>query len=333
MDIRDRRTIRKAAEEALAANPGDPRKLALIYGGGTALLALVCSVITYMVGLQINNTGGLGNLGLRSILSTVQSVLPLAQSIFVLFLGFGYQSAVLRLARRQDCPPASLLDGFRRFGPIVRLALMQGLIYVALAIAASYVGAQVFVMTPLAGDYLEIMMPLLSSTSVLSSEVVLDEATLAAATNAMLPAIPIIVVIFLAIAIPILYQYRMSTFALFDDPGRGAIAAMRESRGMMRKNRFQLFKIDLSFWWFYLAEGLIAVLAYGDVLLPMLGVVFPWSDTVSYFLFYILSLAFQTGLYYLFLNRVNVAYATVYEALRPQPQEETKAVLGNIFNL
>lgn len=331
MDIKNRRAIHNTASEALASVP-DSRNIALIYAGGTALLALICTVITYVVGIQIGNTGGLGNMGLRSILTTIQFVLPLVQSISVIFLAFGYHSTVLRLARRVRCRPDALLDGFRRFAPLVRLTILQSVIYMAIAFLALYVGTQIFVMTPLATDFLEIMMPIISSATVLTSEIVLDDATLAAATEAMMPMIPIVLVLFLAAALPILYQYRMSTYALFDDPRRGAIAAMRESRSMMRGNRVDLFKIDLSFWWFYLLELVIGALAYGDVLLTKAGVSFPWSDTVSYFLFYVVSLALQTGLYYLFLNRVNVTYATVYETLRPR-QQETQVPLGNIFNM
>ncbi|MBO4938616.1 MAG: DUF975 family protein [Oscillospiraceae bacterium] len=331
MDIKNRRAIQNTAAEALAC-VSDSRTVALIYGGGTALLALLCTIVTYVVGIQIRGTGGLGNMGLRSVLSTVQFVLPLAQSLIVVFLGFGYQSAALRMARRVNCRPDVLLDGFRRFGPLVRLSIAQSIIYMAIAFLALYVGAQVFVMTPLAKDFLEIMMPLISSATVLTDEIVLDEATLLAATEAMLPMIPIVLILFLIAALPIAYQYRMSTFALLDDPGRGAFAAMRESRSMMKGNRVDLFKIDVSFWWFYLTELVIGLIAYADVLLPRLGVSFPWSDTVSYFLFYVVSLALQTGLYYLFLNRVHVTYAAAYETLRAKP-EQTRVPLGNIFNL
>lgn len=333
MDIRNRRAIQDTAARSLASAPGDPRMTALVYAGGTALLGLLMTVLSYLVGLQIDSTGGLSNLGLRSMLSTVQYILPLAQSIIVLCVGFGYSTAVLRMARQQESTPRTLLEGFRHFGPLIRLSLLQALIYTAIGFVAMYVAAQIFVMTPLANDFWEIMMPLISSTSMLNDAIVMDDATLVAATEAMLPMVPIFLVLFLAAAAPIYYQYRMSTFALVDDPRRGAIAAMRASRTMMKRSRLNLFKLDLCFWWFYLAELVISLLAYGDTLLPMLGVSFPWPDTVSYFLFYALSLALQVGLYYLFLNRVNATYATAYDALRPKPQQTNKVALGNIFEM
>ena len=333
MDLQNRRAIRNTAAENLAATPGNPNNTALIYAGGTAALSLLTTIVTELVGLQIDGTGGLGNMGLRSILATVQYILPLVQSVIVLCAGFGYSAAVLRMARRQETSPGTLLDGFRYFGPLVRSVLLRSVIYIALGIGTMYLAAQIFVMTPLSGDFWEIMMPVVSSTTVLDSSIVLDDATLTAASSAMLPMIPIFLVLFLAVATPIFYQYRMTSYALLDDPRKGAIAAMRASSAMMKGSRFKLFKLDLGFWWFYGLELLIGLLAYGDMLLPMVGVSFPWSGTVSYYLFYVVSLALQVGLYYLFLNRVHVTYATVYEGLKPEPQQPKKVVLGNIFDL
>ena len=333
MDLQNRRAIQNTAAAHLVAAPGTPKNTALIYAGGCAALSLVTSVFTHLVGLQIEGTGGLGNMGLRSMFATVQYVLPLIQSVIVLCIGFGYRAAVLRMARRQETSPRTLLEGFRYFGPLIRSILLQAMIYIALGIGAMYLAAQIFVMTPLSSDFWEIMMPLVSSTTVLDSSIVMDDATLTAASSAMLPMIPIFVVLFLAVSAPIYYQYRMTSYALLDNPRKGAIAAMRASSTMMKKNRFKLFKLDLCFWWFYALEVLIGVLAYGDMLLPMVGITLPWSETFSYYLFYVVSLALQTGLYYLFLNRVHVTYATVYEGLKPEPQQPQKVALGNIFDM
>ena len=80
--------------------------------------------------------------------------------------------------------------------------------------------------------------------------------------------------------------------------------------------------MDLSLWWFYAALLVISLVCYGDLLLPLLGISFPWTDTVSYYLFYILSLALQFALYVFATNRVNAVYAVAYDALMedlPQP--------------
>lgn len=333
MDLRNRRAIQNTAAEALASASNNPNQTVLFYSGGCAILSFVCSLISYLVGMKIDNTGGLSNMGLRSILSTVQMVLPMAVTFFTLFLGFGYQSMALKLARRQSFSHTTLLDGFRRFGPLLRLLMIQTVIYLAVSFLATYAGVFIFLMTPLSNEFMELMMPLVSSVSALNPQLVIDEATYYAMLDSMTKAIPFAAGMVLLLASPIFYQYRMAIFSLFDSPERGALAAMRESRAMMKGNRFKLFLLDLNFWWFYLAEAVIALLAYSDMLLPMVGITFPWSDAVGYFLFYVLSLGLQVVLYYLSLNRIHTTYATVYEILKPEPQEPTKVPLGNIFDL
>ena len=58
-------------------------------------------------------------------------------------------------------------------------------------------------------------------------------------------------------------------------------------------------------------------------MLSLIGVTFPWSDTVSYYLFYALYLLMQLALYYFGMNRVYAVYAVAYDALMedlPQPE-------------
>lgn len=332
MNIRNRRAIRNAAGQALAAAPKDPKRVALVYAAGSGLLALVVAVVSSLFSSQISHTGGLGNMGLRSILSTGQAVLPLVQMLILLCWDMGYTIATLKMARRQEAVPQTLLEGFRLFGPVLRAVLLQCLIYFAMAFGAAYLSSFIFLMLPVSQPFYALMEPLLDSASMLDSGIVMDEATLSAATSAMLPMMLIFLVIFCAAALPVYYQYRMVSYCLADDPRKGALAAMRESRAMMRRNRMALLKLDLGFWWFYGLQLLIGIICYLDVLLPLAGVTFPWSDTVSYFLFYVLSLIAQTVVFYFALNRVHVTYATAYEALRPKPQSNGVA-LGNIFNM
>ena len=67
------------------------------------------------------------------MLSTGQSILPLVQMLLILCWNMGYAVCALRMARRQETQPRTLLEGFRLFGPVLRAALLQGLIYFAVA--------------------------------------------------------------------------------------------------------------------------------------------------------------------------------------------------------
>lgn len=333
MDLQNRQAIRQRAAERLAAASGAARNTALAYGVITAAASFAVTFILFLLDRKIANTGGLGNMTLRSVLETARYILPILLNVALLCLSFGYRIAALRLSRRESCAPATLPEGFRSFGPLVRLAILEVLIYGGIAFVMIYLASQIFLMTPFAQGFISLMLPLISNTSVMDTGIILDDATLLAATRALIPMIPIFLALFLLAAVPIFYQYRMARFVLADEPRKGALAALGASRNMMRRNRRNLFKLDLGFWWYYLAQIVIGLLGYGDVFLSMLGVSLPFSATVSSFLFYGLSLAAQVALYALCLNRVSVTYAAAYDAIRPRPQQTNKVVLGNIFQM
>ena len=90
---------------------------------------------------------------------------------------------------------------------------------------------------------------------------------------------------------------------------------------MTHGRRLDIFKLDLSFWWFYVLDGLTLALCYGDLILGLMGISLPISADVSYFLFYVLYLAAQLGLYVFARNRVECTYAAGYDALRRERTE------------
>ena len=78
MAILDRNTLRRQAESRLDAAPNGGR-LALIFVCVTAALFLAASIVSMVLDGQIAGTGGLGGMQLRSTLSTIQTVLNIAQ--------------------------------------------------------------------------------------------------------------------------------------------------------------------------------------------------------------------------------------------------------------
>lgn len=332
MNIRNRKEIHAAARAALASAPGDPKQAAVLYAAVGCLLSLLSAVISFILNNQIAETGGLSNMGLRSILSTAQSVLPIVQIVVSLCLGLGYHMVVLNVARGLHSGPKTLAEGFHRFGPLVRTTILQYLIYFGIGFGAMYASTYIFLMLPLSSGFYEIMMPLVNDMSIMDTGLILDDATLMAASNELAPMAWIFLAVFLLAFLPIYYQHRMVMFCLVDEPRAGAFRTLRSSSRMMRRNCFALLKLDLSFWWYYLLQAAVTIVCYGDVLLPMLGITLPWSGTVSYFVFYTVSLAMQFVIFYFFMNGVNVTYAVAYETLRPRPQE-TKVALGNIFQM
>lgn len=328
MNIRDRRAVRAAAQQALAAAPGEPKKVVLAYTLISCAIALSFAGISMMLGDRISATGGLSNMGMRSILSTGQSVLPLVQMVISICMSLGYHVAILDMLRHRATDPRTLSEGFRRFGPALRAALLQGVIYFFLAFGTMYLSSFVFMLLPLSNAFFSVMEPLTSSMSILESGIVLDDATVSALIPAMAPLVWIFLGLYLLLFLPMAYRFRMISFSLADDDRPGAIAAMVKSARMMRHNRFALFRLDLSMWWFYALQILVSVVCYGDVICALAGVALPWNETVSYFLFFGLSLVIQAVSYYFFMNRVYAVYGVTYEGLKesivppPRPKEK-----------
>lgn len=325
MDIRDRHTIKSEAAAALNAAPRQSKKLVLIHAGVSAAVLLVLSLIDLLLQQQIASTSGLGGLGARTILSTAQTIVEYIGSVALPFWNMGYIFAVLAMSRREKAEPPVLLEGFRKFGPVLRLLLLQNALFLGLAILCFYPSLILFLISPLATPLSTVLEPLVTDASLIDTAALLENPEVLAA---IVPLLILFCVIYLLLAIPMFYRFRMANFALADAPKSGAFAAFRSSSQMMRGNRWALFRLDLSFWWFYLLQAVSAVLCYGDVLLARLGIELPVSSDVSYFLFYALGLAAQTALYYWARNQVTVAYAKVYDALRQPTVQHSAPILG-----
>ncbi|MBR4289621.1 MAG: hypothetical protein IKT52_03155 [Oscillospiraceae bacterium] len=321
MNIRDRRNMHHAAGQALANARGDLKQIVLIYLGIISILSLAASGISVLLSDRIENTGGLSNMGLRSMLSTLQTLLPIVQTLVLLGLEIGYCDVAMRVYRKETVTRDTLFGGFRRFFPFLRTVMLQGFLYAGVCLISLYLSVYIFLMLPSSAAFQELMTPMIASASALSGTITLDEATMLAATDAIMPAVWIFAVLFLLVFIPMYYRYRMVPYCLLDQSRPRALLAMHQSRTLMHRNRFALLKLDLSLWWFYALQVLAMAVCYGDVLLARLGIALPWSPTASYFVFLILSLMLQATIYYFFMNRVAVTYAVAYETLLQSLQE------------
>jgi len=330
MNIRNIRQIHETASQRLD-QAQYKQQIILIYAALSLGLSAVVSVVTYLLSQQISQTGGLRNMGLRSILSTLEMLLPIVQNLVLLCLELGFLNAMIRMSRGLYTSPQSLRAGMQRFWAGIRCSLLISFRYFLTGMISFYLALMIFGFTPLSNKAVEILNPIVEQMSVVESQVMIDDATMLALMDAMQPLFVLIGLVMVVMLVPMFYRYRLANYILMDKPAYGALRAMTESQVLMRKNCFALFKLDLSLWWYYLLTGISLAICYGDVILSMLGIALPWSDTVSYFLFYGLFLAVQFVLYYFFGNRIGVTYALAYEALKPQEEASNGVVLGNIF--
>ena len=331
MDIRNIRHMSAVTGQRLENAP-QTGQVALLYAGVTMGLHALVTAIDWVLSQQVNAFGGLSNLGTRSVFQAIQTMLPLVLPLITMCLDVGYLAAMLRVARRQFVSPQTLRLGFDRFWVLLRLTVIRGAIFTAIGFGCMYIGISIYLMTPLAQPLKELMIPLLQDQSLLSGGLAIDEATYNQLVSVMTPALLISGGIFLVGTAPVLFQYRMAEYVVVDKPGQGALAAMRESRRMLKGNWRSLLRLDVSLWWYYAALVAANVVCYGDRILPLLGVNLPWSEEVSYYVFYFAYLVMLFGIYWRLRNRAEVTYALVYDTFRPQEQGGG-AVLGNIFQM
>ena len=233
-------------------NAKNQKDIVLLYAAITLGVSCLCTLIQFLLSSRISQTGGLAGMSSRSFLSTISSFLPILSAIVSVCMSFGYMGGMVRIARGQYASRNALKTGYERFWPLLRLKLLLAAILMGFTLAASYLASFLFMLSPFSDSFMNAISPAISGSSLLSGgSITLDEGTLDALYAASGPLLVIFLVVVLAVLVPILYRYRMADYVLYDHPEAGAIYALRESRKMMRGSRFRLFRLDLSFWWYY----------------------------------------------------------------------------------
>lgn len=323
MSIPSAKYLKKKASNRLQSG-NDPKKVVLVYAGIVALSSLVVTVVQDLLDSQISQTGGIQNIGTRSMLTTADTVLTIAQLLLVMCLTLGYTGSMLRIARGQYASPNSLKAGGERIWVLLRTRLLQMLIMTAAAFALCFLVINVCLLTPLSNRVIAVM------GTVSAEELLSNGLALIALYSAMLP----IMLIYLVALVPLLWYfsctYRMVDYLLIDRPQLGAFGVLRESRRMMQGNMKMMLRVDLSFWWYYLLQALVSVLVYLNMVLAPFAIGLP--PEVLYWGTVVLYLAADFALRYFFSNKVAVTYALFYDSLCPK-QEQSGAVLGNIFQM
>ena len=314
---------RLAAKDSLgkACKPG---QVILLHTGVILLLSLILAAADYFLDQQIGTTGGLSGMGTRSMLTTVQSILRLSQLVLLPFWQIGYTYYTLLVARRESAGIPSLLEGFRHFGPVLRLkALVAGMAAI-LGLISAYAASALFMLTPLSAPLLAEAEALLTENA---SDAAIMEALIPLLETYTLPIMILFSLCFLAGGIFLFFRFRLAELWLMDHPEGGALAALRTSRRMMQGNMKAMLRIDLSYWWYYLLAALVSALAMGDVILDSIGLELTTDAFFShYLLFFSLYAWAHLALYWWKQNEVAITYAQAYLALCPkeEPQEGAK---------
>ena len=159
-------------------------------------------------------------------------------TLYSVVMDFGYKIWCLRAWRRDEANFATLIDGFGMAGQVL---MMEIHIFVRL--------------------FGWCLLPMFPATLIISSVNSLEVMVL-------------LMELFTFALIPYLYfirlRYALTPYLLMDRPEQGAAAAVRESVGLMRGWKMELFKLDLSFLGWYVLEWGLSILAQIIFLVPTL---------------------------------------------------------------
>lgn len=307
----DFRALKYEAEQTLQRDIAAPRRMVLIHTGLSLALSLVLAVISYFLDHGVSADGGLSGLGTQAALTTAQVVLQLASFAVMPFWQAGLIFVMLGYVRGRAVEPWDLAEGFRRFVPILTSSLLMGLQYAARAVASAYISSVLITFTPFAA-------PLYQISDMLAQNPNLDiMAVNVPGMGGFYAALAVIyVLVFAVLVLPVFYRYRMVNYIIMDDQKVGGLKAMLISRIMMYRRRKKLFRLDLSFWWFYGLELLLTAVSFGSLLLPLVGMTLPVSDDAAYWIFQLICMAGQLVLYYVAKPKLEASYALCYEEFR-----------------
>jgi uncharacterized membrane protein len=309
MKLDDRRGLKAAARAAMAAADYSPRKLILIHTGITVLASLLLYLVTGYMQAQIEQTGGLGGAPIRVMLSTAVSVLQMLFNLVLPFWQIGFLYAAMQIVRGKSAGPDSLREGFRQAWLVLKTQLLLSLFACGLIFACYYAAYTIYLMTPLSKDLMTAMM----GTDV--------DAMMAAMEEALLPICLLMLPPLLVVGLWFSYRIRLVDYVLMDAPGVGAMAVIRRSWKLMKGNFGKLLKLDLSFWWFYALEILLMLVAYADMLLPLIGIQLPWPELVQTYAPLVVYQLLILLLYWWRGSQIQLTYACFYEAALPEDPE------------
>ena len=304
MDIR---SLKRSASDTLQSPGCTLKRLVLIHTAISAAVSLLLLIADQLLSNAMASAGGLSGMGTHAVLSTTQSVLKLAQLAVMPFWRAGLIFAALSCIRSQSPATGDLLQGFRRWKPMLTSTLMLALRYLGIGFVSVYLSTQIFMFTPMAKPVYEAAIKASNNPSLNLEELV--SSSMQGATAALLV---LFLVVFALLALPMYYRYRMTTYLIMDNEDMGGLRAMLTSRVMTYRRRMELFKLDLSFWWFYVLELVLTAIGFGDLLLAAAGVELPFSVDAAFWVFQCLALAAQVGLYYLARPKMEATYAHCY---------------------
>lgn len=319
------RELRARAAELAAEYRGPARRLVLLYCIVLAVLTLGSSGLNLVLETRIDTTGGLDGIGMRSILETIQQILSYLNQFFGPFWSAGFLTAMIAMVRGREPQVRDLTNGFRRAFRVLFHVAFEATAAFMLLVAVVNLSSLLFLLSPMGAEFNELMAPLLTDPNLLTAEGLLNEALISyqELSRLLLPMLVLTAAIYLPLYTLMAYSFRLSLYLVMDRK-IGAIPAHFLSMRLMRGHKWQLCKLDLSWWWYYLLGAACWVVGYLDLLLGMLGIPLPMNATVMFFVTLAAYCVLFTLLSLWKKCEVDASYVLFYENVMP-PEPEAAA--------
>lgn len=321
MNVHNRELRARAAE--LAAEYREPaRRLVLLYCIVLAALTLGSSGLNLVLDTRIDTTGGLDGIGMRSILETIQQILSYINQFFGPFWSAGFLTAMIAMVRGREPQARDLTNGFRRAFRVLFHVAFEATAAFMLLVAVVNLSSLLFLLSPMGAEFNELMAPLLTDPNLLTAEGLLNEALISyqELSRLLLPMLVLTAAIYLPLYTLMAYSFRLSLYLVMDRK-IGAIPAHFLSIRLMRGHKWQLCKLDLSWWWYYLLGAACWVVGYLDLLLGLLGIPLPMNATVMFFVTLAAYCVLFTLLSLWKKCEVDASYVLFYENVMPPEPE------------
>ena len=289
-----------------------------LFGLNTAISLAAGLLVTILLELlKTPEATGLAGLDTRATLEGICGILESAVAIALPFWEIGTVYLCLQLVRKEETGMPSLLQGFRRFGPVLRLLLMKFLILMGATFALMYITLNVVASLPQTAEATALLQPMLESGQVVEMEPVLE-----ILLDTMLPVLLVLMGLFLLVYLFITFRLRWAEYAIMSDDTYQATAAIRGSWRLTKGNCKKLLLLDLRFWWFYLLDAIVLAVGYLNLILPSAGISLPIDTSVSEWLFYGIYLVLRLVVYTFLYPRMKITYAAAYDILTQRTPEE-----------
>ena len=324
-------TVKKQAARILRERSPEFRKTMLLHSAVSVVFLLLTALVGFFLNHAMADNQGLSGMGNTAILRTAQVMLTMIGNILLPFWELGILYAATRAVRGESTEFSWLARGFHRFGMVIRYFFLWFVILMAVGLVCSNVIMVLTMFLPAPQAITEALGGV-DPTAYTDFALMLEDMmkALSQVPKAQLlwyfvPMGIIYVSAYIALLIMLSYRFKMSRYLLLDETPMRARKTLGISGKITRGERGNLFKLDLSFWWYYLLQIAVAAVVYVPDILKAAGITLPVDGSTANLLAYVvycvlsLVLAWSAGAYY------QTSIACAYETLKPLADEYQKA--------